>query len=670
MLPTRIIAAFGVLLATTAADAQIRSLAEVRALPVEVAATEVPVEIEATTLYSDLTTGALILHDGTAASYVELWHDPRPKVGDRVRLSGHSRAPGYLPHILTPQLEIIGRSELPPPHPLAPGEIYEPQFDTGWVEVPALVTGVESGGIAYTLAVEIYGQSFKADIPLTPDAVDRAARLMQRQVRMTAVLGTVYNEKRQLTGRHFFVPSFDHLVLAGPEADASTARPMKISELLTAASSPTDLVRVEGIVTQTNAKGCYVRDASGSTLVLTPSQADLRPGAQVAIDGFGAIAPFRPILRATHVTKTGQSSSPAPQAMDFHPRDGGPNQHMELVTLDAEFLGLRTGKAETILQCRSGPEIFEAILLQAAPTLPRLNPGDRIALTGICEFVTNHPLPRLEWVTGFRLQLADAGAIRMMHRAPWWTTRRLLTALAITSGASLICALGIIALRRRVKRQVEIIADALAKRAVSTERERMARDLHDTLEQQLTGVAMQLESLANSPHPRSPVITDRLTLASRMLRHSREEARRSVWDLRNRLLEVHGLGAAIQSLAASAAVDGGPEVDTLIDPSPTGLHQRAEYQLLRMAQEALANALKHSHAKHITLALAVAADHCLLTVKDDGVGFDPLLVNPLQPPHFGLLGLRERAEKIGTTLEIETRPGHGCAVIVKVPVTP
>jgi signal transduction histidine kinase len=343
---------------------------------------------------------------------------------------------------------------------------------------------------------------------------------------------------------------------------------------------------------------------------------------------------------------------------------------MELVTLDAEFLGLRSGKDETILQCRSGSDIFEATLPQPAPTLLRLNPGDRIALTGICELVTNHPLPRLEWVTGFRLQLADADAIRILHRAPWWTTRRLLTALAVSSLAALLCGLGVVALRRRVKRQVAIIADALAKRAVSTERERMARDLHDTLEQQLTGVAMQLESLANSPHPRSPVITDRLTLASRMLRHSREEARRSVWDLRNRLLEVHGLGAAIQSLAASAAVDGGPEVGTLIDHSPTGLHQSVEYQLLRMTQEALANALKHSQAKHITLTLAVAADHCLLTVKDDGTGFDPLLVNPLQPPHFGLLGLRERAEKIGASLDIDTRPGHGCAVIVKVPANP
>lgn len=669
MLPTRLIAALGWILATPAADAQLRTLADVRALPVEVAATEVPVEIEATTLYSDLTTGALILHDGTAASYTELWHDPRPRVGDRVRLSGISRAPGYLPHVRVPQLEIIGRSELPPPHPIAPGEIYQPQFDTAWVEVPALVTGVESGGIAYTLVVEVFGQTFKADIPRTTDVVDRAARLMQRQVRMQAVLGTVYNEKRQMTGRHFFVPSFDHLVLDGPEADTSAARPLKISELLTAASSPTDLVRVEGIVTQTDAKGCYVRDSSGSTLVLTPSRADLRPGTQVAIDGFGAIGSFRPILRATSVTMTGQGPHPAPQTMDFHPRDGGPNQHGELVTLEAEFLGRQTGRDETILQCRYGPDIFEAILPQASPVLPRMTPGDHLALTGICELVTNHPLPRLEWVTGFRLQLANTDAIRIVHRAPWWTTRRLLTALATTSGAALVFGIGVVALRRRVKKQVAIIAGEVEKRAVSTERERMARDLHDTLEQQLTGVAMQLESLANSPHQRSPVVSDRLALASRMLRHSREEARRSVWDLRNRMLELHGLGAALQSLATSAAVEGGPEIEALIDPAPTGLSPSAEYQLLRMAQEALANALKHSRAQHITLTLAVSANHCLLSVKDDGTGFDPLVVDPSQPPHFGLLGLHERAVKISASLDIATRPGHGCAVIVKAPVT-
>lgn len=666
---TRVIAACCLLLAATTALGQIRSLAELRALPVEVAATGLPVEVEGTILYSDLTTGDLIMHDGTAACYVVIGQTTRPTIGDRVKTTGRSAPDGYLPFFHAHRMEVTGRAELPPPHPLEPGEIHLPQFDTGWVEVPALVTGVESGGLAYTLAVEIYGQTFKADIPLTPDAVERAARLMQRQVRMTAILGTVYNEQRQMTGRHFFVPSFDHIVLAGPELDPSTPRPLKIADMLVSHNSPTELIRVEGTITQLDPKGFYVRDSSGSTLVLTPSRHGLRPGARVSIDGFGAISPFRPMLRATGVTRTGESEAPAPRPLDFRPKDG-PNQHLELVALEAEFLGLRMGRDEAILQCRSGPDIFEATLPQPSPTLPRLTPGDRIALAGICEFVTNHPLPRLEWVTGFRLQLADAGAIRILHRAPWWTTRRLLSALAATSGASLVFGIGVVALRRRVKHQVGIIAGEVEKRAISTERERMARDLHDTLEQQLTGVAMQLESLANSPHQRSPVITDRLTLASRMLRHSREEARRSVWDLRSRLLEVHGLAAAIQSLAASAAVDGGPEVEALIDSSPTGLHQSVEYQLLRMAQEALANALKHARARRITLTLAAAVDHCRLTVEDDGCGFDPLLVDPLQPPHFGLLGLRERADKIAASLDIRTRPGHGCTVTVTVPVTP
>ncbi|TAE73072.1 MAG: sensor histidine kinase [Verrucomicrobia bacterium] len=667
MFPSRLIAACCLILAAPTAVGQIRSLAELRALPLKIASSRVPVEVEGTTLYSDLTTGALIVHDGNAACYIELWQNPRPQVGDRVRLAGHSNAPGYLPHLVVPQLEILGRGDLPKPHLLAPGEIHQPQFDTGWVEVPALVTGVESGGLAYTLAVEIYGQTFKADIPLTPDAVDRAARLMQRQVRMTAVLATVYNEKRQMTGRHFFVPSFDHLVLDGPDIDPSTPRPLKIADMLVSDNSPTDLIRIEGTITQLDPKGFHLRDSSGSTLVITPSRHELQAGARVVIDGFGTISPFRPVLRAITVTKTGQSAPPPALPIDFHPKDG-PNQHLELVHLKAEYLGLRTAKDEAILQCRSGNDIFEAILPLPSPQHPKLIPGDQLALTGICELITNHPLPRLEWVTGFRLQLADSSAIQILHRAPWWNTRRLLMALAATSGTAMIFGSGVFALRRRVKKQVGIITAELEKRAVATERERMARDLHDTLEQQLTGVAMQLESLAHSPHQKSPVVAERLNLASRMLRHSREEARRSVWDLRNRMLEIHGLGHTLHSLASAALVDDGPRIDAFVDTSPTGLSPGTDYQLLRMAQEALTNALKHAAASHITLTLSLAADHCLLSVKDDGIGFDPLIVNPHQAPHFGLLGLRERAEKIGATLTISTQPGEGCAVSIKVPI--
>jgi signal transduction histidine kinase len=196
----------------------------------------------------------------------------------------------------------------------------------------------------------------------------------------------------------------------------------------------------------------------------------------------------------------------------------------------------------------------------------------------------------------------------------------------------------------------------------------MARDLHDTLEQQLTGVAMQLESLAKSPQSQSPVFSDRLALASRMIQHSREEARRSVWDLRNRLLENHGLAAALQSLAASAAIDGGPAVETRIEESPDTLQPAIAYQLLRMAQEAVANSLKHARAGKIHITLEMAGHHLVLSVSDDGLGFDSFLLNPPGPPHFGLIGMRERASKIGVTLDIVSQPGNGCTVTITLPV--
>lgn len=90
-------------------------------------------------------------------------------------------------------------------------------------------------------------------------------------------------------------------------------------------------------------KGFTVRDSSGSTLVLAPSNGEILPGARVSIIGFGAIAPFRPVLRATRMTKTGQESPPPPRAMDFHASHAS-DLHMELVEVKADFLGLRSGK--------------------------------------------------------------------------------------------------------------------------------------------------------------------------------------------------------------------------------------------------------------------------------------------------------------------------------------
>jgi signal transduction histidine kinase len=667
-----VIASLWLAIIGTHAAGPLRSLAEVRALPVEAARASQSVRIEAVVLYADASTHDMIVHDGATACYAitdfrAAAPENRPKTGDRVLLEGVTRTDGFLPHIESRTWTILGHAELPEPYRISADEIYLPRFDTAWVEVPAVVVGVETGGLAYTLAVEVFGQSFKADVPNMPDAAVRAAALMQRPVRMRAILGTIFNNNKQLTGRHFFVPSFDCISPTAPAADATDAPLMTVLELLQSNSSPADLVRVEGVITQEDAKGFHLRDASGSAFVQAVMTEHLPPGTRVSVEGYGAVSPFRPVLRATKVTQMDTGPPPEPLAMDFHAADVSIFQ-MEFVTVDAVLLGSRSIRDETILQCATDGTVFDAILPHGS-ALSNFLPGDRLKLTGICELTTTHPMPRPEWINGFRIRLAAAGGIKLLHRAPWWTPGRLLTALGAMTGLAALGAFGTLFFRRVVNRQAMMIGEKLGDEAVRVERDRMARDLHDTLEQQLTGVAMQLESLAKSPHPQPPGFTNRLSLASRMLQHSREEARRSVWDLRNRVLENHGFAAALESLADSAAIDGGPHVATRISGTRAHLPTTVTYPLLRIAQESLANALKHARASQILITLDMATGHYRLSISDDGVGFDPNLKDPSGPPHFGLIGMRERASKVGAALDIASRPG-GTTITVTLPLPP
>jgi signal transduction histidine kinase len=626
------------------------------------------VHIEAVVLYADPANAATILHDGTATLYNSLYFDSanpgrNPKIGDRVAIEGVTMLESVTPHILSHNWAVLGRGEIPAPRLLTADEIYQSLVDVAWIDVPAVVMGVESGGIAYTLAVEVFGQTFMADLPNSPDAALRAAALMQRPARMRAILGTVYNPHGQMIGRHFYVPSFDDIRPTAPAENATEVPLLSVLKLLSRSFSPTDLVRVEGVITQDDAKGFHLRDGSGSVRVQAVMTERLPPGTRVSIEGYGAIAPFRPLLRATEVTPIASGPPPEPLEIVFPSADSSLLQ-MELVRLDADFLGSRSIQDETILQCRAEGTVFEAILPHGSAPPPAFIPGDRLQLTGICELTTTHPLPRPEWVNGFRIRLADPAAITLLSRAPWWTTTRLLVALGVMSGFALLGTLGTLFFRRVVHKQARVIGEKMSNEAVGDERDRMARDLHDTLEQQLAGVALQLDGLDKVALVDPAQISNRLGLARRMLRHTRVEAHRSVWDLRSKVLEIQGLGTALRSMAAGSSSDEGPSVEfdicELTRPLPPG----SDFHLLRVAQEALANAIKHASAREVIISLQETQDAVVLSVRDDGHGFAPAPPDAPVSSHFGILGMHERVEKIGALLEIQSSPGHGCTISV------
>jgi signal transduction histidine kinase len=199
------------------------------------------------------------------------------------------------------------------------------------------------------------------------------------------------------------------------------------------------------------------------------------------------------------------------------------------------------------------------------------------------------------------------------------------------------------------------------------ERQRMAREIHDTLAQGLTGIITQLEAAQQTAS--EPERERRIDNAKRLARDSLAEARRSVQALRPQALEDSKLPDALaEEVARWTATSGVPaEVRTTGDPQ--ALHPEVEVTLLRVAQEALANVAKHAAAAHVWVTLSYMEDVVTLDVRDDGAGFD-------QPEHtpsgggFGLIAMRQRVNRLAGQLEVESEPGAGTVVSASLPAIP
>jgi signal transduction histidine kinase len=248
------------------------------------------------------------------------------------------------------------------------------------------------------------------------------------------------------------------------------------------------------------------------------------------------------------------------------------------------------------------------------------------------------------------------GSLHVRHRDPRQYRTEEIT-LAISLAHQAVLALRITQLAEQGKRT-----------AVLAERNRMAREIHDTLSQGFTGIIVQLEAaddvLEETPEE-TITIRDHIARAGGLARESLAEARRSVFNLRPQVLEHESLQAAIahtvQTLTAGTAVQA--------DFSVTGAHRQlpieVEEHLLRISQQALTNVLQHAQARSLHVQLAFTVQQIRLVIQDDGCGLD---YTNKGEHGFGLTGMQQRAEQIGGRLTITSLPGRGTTVTMTVPV--
>jgi len=245
--------------------------------------------------------------------------------------------------------------------------------------------------------------------------------------------------------------------------------------------------------------------------------------------------------------------------------------------------------------------------------------------------------------------------VQVTLRAAFWQTPwfpALLGLLAL-AGVSLFLRLRVLRVRTRMN-------------AIVSERARIARELHDTLIQGFSGVTMQMQAVSakvGDPELKT-VINDVIADAGACLR----EARQSVAGLRNSMGTSMGLAAALEQTARQLTETRDVRLQLELPDSTPHLPVEVQFNLLRIAQEAITNATRHANARTIDVALTPKAGRLALRVHDDGVGFAvPERETPDQR-HYGLIGMRERSRQISADLTIESKPGAGTTILVDLPL--
>ncbi len=573
-------------------------------------------------------------------------------------------------------VRVVATSPLPTPKHISFGSLLTGRHDCDYIEVVGVVQRM-------WLSSDPHVRTLFADVAVEEGVVraffwDYAPAdlkdLIDARVRLRGNVGTIFGRTGQVRGVSLFVgrTSDIDVLESPPDPFVRPVRPINSIYDYSSSGEVNRRTRVRGTVTayipgrpvEMNdfpSKAMfrfvrhviYVDDGTGAARVETEQPLKLTPGTVVDVAGFPAVTPAKPVIANAVLRVVGGGEQPQPVTLE-----GSlvltPEHDALLVRMQGQFLSTLRSPTQRIFVLQVGETVFDAALEldepAAAGPLERIRPGSVVAVTGVYSYQWG-PAP------SFRLFLRSPADLTLLSAAPWWTLRHTavmigMLALVAVGGGAWVRTSGN---RKRQEYQ-----------AVLSERSRLGRELHDTLEQGLAGIGLQLEAVAGSMQSSPDTARQALDVAKQMLLYSQEEARRSVIDLRSQALESRDLAGALTDVARQMTLGTRALADVRVEGVPRRLDAAEEHHLLRIGLEALTNAVKHADARNVDIVLAFRPETTELIVQDDGCGLAP---DTHEGPggHFGLLGIRERVDKLGGVLEVSGRPGAGTRLAVTIP---
>lgn len=690
--------------------AEVMPVAEVRALTREQAAQGRPVVVRGVITHAwrikdaMSLSGGFSLQDDSAGIWVNIKpvaspEEPdtewigltEPMPGMLVELLGTTTPGHYAPTIAAQSVRYLGNAPLPKEQAASLAELLEGVGNCQRVELRGVVQHTQQEGSGQgPLRLEIGAHGGRFSMVISDPTGLEGVPLVDAEVRVTGVCKALFNFRGELNG--VILQSIDAADLriehpppadpfAVPEASQLALRQFRHDR-------QTEFLhrqRFSGTVTLSRRdQFLYVQGPQRGFRVNTHSTGTFVPGDTVEVSGFvGRERGFGVMNEALvrPASGTHRSVLPAPLVVtsDRIFKTGSNATELFCEDYDGKRVVLRGTIASTdplapdcrqiLLDC-GGRLIAANVGPEETAAFASLQSGSEVEATGVCvvhldagSAATNEPRP-----VGFSLILPDATSVRILRAPPWWTPTRLWSVIGVLFGISLIPIAWGIALRHEVARQKAIIEDKTRRDVLYEERVRLARELHDTLEQHLTGVRMQIETARNDLDESPAQARDSLDAAEGMLAFSREEARLAVWSLRHPDLLEDGPAVAIR--ASLADRPGSPQVSVTESGTLCRLSSVIEFHLLRIAQEALTNAIKHSRARAVEINFDYSAGLVTLSIRDDGCGFHPKPEEELVgAAHYGLIGMRERANKLNGTLEIDSGTGRGTQITLCVPLS-
>jgi signal transduction histidine kinase len=433
-------------------------------------------------------------------------------------------------------------------------------------------------------------------------------------------------------------------------------------------SERSDRLRIRGTVTATiQGRGAYVEDATGGMWVDLPQPPPL--GEAVDVAGFVGLRDGSPALedavwrKGEQPTKIDPPSITAAEALSGR-YDG------RLVRIEALLLSESTTGDGPTLVLQNGEHVFLARYSHPKSRFFSPTANSWLKVAGICLNTRTPQVPGESSAPNqsFHLLLPERDAIEVASAPSWWTFRRIAIVVSVLAGLAVAAVAWATTLRRRVARQTEEIREHLAREAVAEERLRIARELHDSVQQDLLGLTMQIKATDRLLESDPEKARAALNLANAMVRRSQAETHRAVWDLREGSSENADLIPALRQIFAGLSTDESCQIEVIWTGRRRAFPVSIETHVLRIAQEAVTNALKHGAASRIDVEVDFAPEKLTLTVRDNGRGFDSAQPPAASSGHFGLFGMKERAIKLGAELRVESQPGRGTSIVLDVPL--